>query len=151
VRPRATGAPADGFGSEPPEGIQMKPAAFPSVAVGPGTRASQTSLEAAVRERLASHAVDVVGAALVLGISERQFYELRKREGFPKARWLSERVSRYLVSELVAWLAEQPVCAAAAEPAQLARGRVYRSGRPVAPARSTDCTATVAADAKAAR
>lgn len=129
----------------------MKPAAVPSVAVGPDTQASQTSLDAAVRARLASYAVDIVGAALVLGISERQLYELRKREGFPKARWLSARVSRYLVSELVAWLAEQPVCAAAAEPAQLARGRFYRSGRLVAPGPSTDCTATVAADTKAAR
>jgi len=82
-----------------------------------------------VRAQLASHAVDLAGAALVLGVSERQFYELRKRDGFPRARWLSERVSRYLVSELVTWLAEQPACRDVAEPSQLARGRVYRDGR----------------------
>jgi predicted DNA-binding transcriptional regulator AlpA len=126
-------------------------ASSPSIPIGPDARPGQTSLEVAVRARLASYAVDVVGAALVLGISERQFYELRKREGFPKARRLSARVSRYLVSELVAWLAEQPVCAAVAEPEQLARGRVYRGGRLVASRRSADCTATVAADTKPVR
>jgi predicted DNA-binding transcriptional regulator AlpA len=73
--------------------------------------------------------VDVAGAALVLGVSERQFYELRKREDFPRARRLSERVSRYVVSELLAWLTEQPVSDDRAEPPQLARGRVYRNGR----------------------
>ena len=102
--------------------------------IGPSSRnapadLARISLQTAVRAQLASHAVDVAGAALVLGVSERQFYELRKREGFPRARWLSERVSRYLVSELVAWLAEQPPCRDAAEPPQLARGRVYRDGR----------------------
>jgi len=102
--------------------------------VGPSSRnapadLARISLQTAVRAQLASHAVDFAGAALVLGVSERQFYELRKREGFPRARWLSERVSRYLVSELVAWLAEQPACRDVAEPPQLARGRVYRDGR----------------------
>ena len=105
-----------------------------SSSVGPSGRnvpadLARTSLQIAVRAQLASHAVDVAGAALVLGVSERQFYELRKRDGFPRARWLSERVSRYLVSELVAWLAEQPACRDVAEPPQLARGRVYRDGR----------------------
>ena len=90
---------------------------------------ARVTLQSALRAQLASHAVDVAGAALVLGISERQFYELRKREGFPTARWLSERVSRYLVSELIGWLAEQPACRDVAEPPQLARGRVYRDGR----------------------
>ncbi|HUL63035.1 MAG TPA: hypothetical protein VLW55_00320 [Burkholderiaceae bacterium] len=90
---------------------------------------ARISLQTAVRAQLASHAVDVAGAAVVLGVSERQFYELRKREGFPTARWLSERVSRYLVSELIGWLAEQPACRDVAEPPQLARGRVYRDGR----------------------
>ena len=93
------------------------------------TELARTSLQAAVRAQLASHAVDVAGAALVLGVSERQFYELRKRNGFPKARCLSERVSRYLVSELLAWLADQPASLEASEPRQLARGRVYRVGQ----------------------
>ncbi len=93
------------------------------------TELARSSLQAAVRAQLASHAVDVAGAALVLGVSERQFYELRKRTGFPKARCLSERVSRYLVSELLTWLADQPASLDAAEPQQLARGRVYRGGR----------------------
>jgi predicted DNA-binding transcriptional regulator AlpA len=93
------------------------------------TELARSSFLAVVRAQLASHVVDVAGAALVLGVSERQFYELRKRNGFPKARCLSERVSRYLVSELLAWLADQPASLEAAEPQQLARGRVYRGGR----------------------
>jgi len=101
---------------------------------GPPSRSAlavlaRISLQTGVRAQLASHAVDVAGAALVLGVSERQFYELRKRAGFPKARSLSERVSRYLVSELLAWLADQPANLEASEPPQLARGRVYRDGR----------------------
>lgn len=92
-------------------------------------RVLRISLEAAARAHLGAHAVDVAGAALVLGVSERQFYELRKREDFPRARRLSERVSRYLVSELLAWLTEQPLSDDRAEPPQLARGRVYRNGR----------------------
>jgi hypothetical protein len=39
------------------------------------------------------------------------------------------RVSRFLVSELLAWLTEQPFSDDRAEPPRLARGRVYRNGR----------------------
>jgi predicted DNA-binding transcriptional regulator AlpA len=97
----------------------------------PGQREGvwRISLAAAVRAQLGTHAVDVASAAFVLGVSERQFYELRKREDFPRARRHSERVSRYLVAELLAWLAEQPISDDRAEPPQLARGRVYRNGR----------------------
>lgn len=82
------------------------------------------------RERLSPPplAVDAAGAAAVLGISERLFYDLRKRPGFPAPRELSPGVKRYLLAELHEWLVAQPVAPVAAEPGQLV-GRRYRDGK----------------------
>ncbi len=74
-------------------------------------------------------AVSVAGVARLLGISERAVYALRKCPHFPKARLLSPRAPRFLVTELVQWASAQPGVSAHHEPAQLTRGRVFKSGK----------------------
>jgi predicted DNA-binding transcriptional regulator AlpA len=74
-------------------------------------------------------AVSVAGAARLLGVSERAVYAMRKAPGFPQARLLSPRTPRFLVAELIEWAAKQPTANLQNEPPQLARGRVFKSGK----------------------
>ena len=76
-------------------------------------------------------AVNVAGAARLLGVSERAVYTMRKTPGFPQARLLSPRAPRFLVAELIDWAAKQPPANLRNEPPQLARGRVFKSGKQV--------------------
>ena len=73
-------------------------------------------------------ALTATQAADYLSVSERQFHNLRKRPGFPAGKMLGKRNVRWPVSALDAWVADQPDAQQAPEPAQLARGRVFRSG-----------------------
>lgn len=96
--------------------------------------AARSALELATRATLASFTCSIKGAALVIGVSELTIYALRQRPDFPKARALADggrlgRLNRWIVSELLAWLARQPVAELDCEPKQL-RGRKYRDGRP---------------------
>lgn len=70
-----------------------------------------------------------IDAAAALGVSESQFHKLRRRPDFPRPRLITPRQPRWLVSELATWLESQPASAKAAEPKQLQRGRVFRSGQ----------------------
>jgi predicted DNA-binding transcriptional regulator AlpA len=72
--------------------------------------------------------IDAAGGAELLGVSERQFHNLRKREDFPKAvDGLGSRTVRWRVADLQAWVDRLPSAAAvAAEPAQLRRGKASR-------------------------
>jgi predicted DNA-binding transcriptional regulator AlpA len=76
-------------------------------------------------------AVSVAGVARLLGISERAVYALRKCPNFPRARLLSPRAPRFLVTEIVQWASAQPGVNAHQEPAHLTRGRVFKSGKEV--------------------
>ncbi len=84
----------------------------------------------AARPPMVPVAVDNVGGAEVLGVSERTFYLLRRSPGFPRARALTPTISRFIVAELVEWLAAQPAAELASEPPQLV-GRKFRSGQPI--------------------
>ncbi len=77
---------------------------------------------------IAPIALDIAGAAKLLGVSERLLYGLRARQDFPRARELSTGVKRYIVNELIAWLVEQPVAQITPEPAQLSARR-FRDGK----------------------
>lgn len=76
-------------------------------------------------------AVSVAGVAAMLGVGERTVHDLRRSDPtFPRPRDLTGRGTclRWVVDEVVAWVAARPTHDAAPEPAQL-RGRRYRSGR----------------------
>ena len=77
---------------------------------------------------IAPIAYDIAGVAKLLGVSERLVYGLRARDDFPRARELSAGVKRYILDELIAWLAAQPVARIAPEPAQLSARR-FRDGK----------------------
>lgn len=74
-------------------------------------------------------AADAVTGAAAIAVSESQFHKLRRRPDFPKPRMITPRQPRWLLSELAQWLAAQPASESPAEPEQLQRGRVYRSGQ----------------------
>jgi predicted DNA-binding transcriptional regulator AlpA len=62
-------------------------------------------------------------AAALLGVSLRRFQQLRWLDAFPVGRRLGPKQVRWLLPELLAWLAAQPVVRCQPEPAQLARAR----------------------------
>lgn len=93
-------------------------------------------LKGAPQNEIASSiALDARQAAAVLGIAERTFHALRKRDGFPRPRNLSTsdkgRIVRWARAELEAWFAALPPSEMQPEPAQLA-GRRFRDGKPLA-------------------
>lgn len=75
--------------------------------------------------------VDAAEGADTLGVSERNFHELRKVPGFPApVAGLGKRMIRWRMAELEAWVAALPAAAATVEPPQLKRGKAAK----VAPA-----------------
>lgn len=73
---------------------------------------------------IAPIAVPARDAARRLGVSERQFYLLRRRADFPAARVIGgPRCIRYLISDIDQWIARQPAAEPSPEPPQLARSR----------------------------
>jgi predicted DNA-binding transcriptional regulator AlpA len=75
--------------------------------------------------------LSAIDAARLLGISERLFHELRRRNDFPLPAHLTPKTLRWDRSGLIAWLSAQPRAAAKSEPEQLTRGRVFKSGQQV--------------------
>lgn len=69
--------------------------------------------------------VDAVRGAVLLGISERAFHELRKRPDFPRPVALfGPRRPRWRTADLYKWLTTLPtIDSNEREPARLARGR----------------------------
>lgn len=70
--------------------------------------------------------VDANGAADLLGVGRRTFFELRARPDFVPAIVLSQRAVRYRVADLQAWLMRQAGTAHRPEPAHLAAGKARR-------------------------
>lgn len=81
--------------------------------------------------------LDAKEGAALLGIGERTFHNLRKRNGFPLpvSGLLTSRVVRWRRSDLEAFVAALPTARAnLEEPAQLQRGRVFKAGQLFSPA-----------------
>jgi predicted DNA-binding transcriptional regulator AlpA len=75
--------------------------------------------------------VDAKAAAALLAVSERKFHGLRKEPGFPFPVLLGSRAVRWRIADLRSWVDRLPAAPAAPEPRQLARSRVFRSGKEV--------------------
>ena len=97
----------------------------------PTLTVTSAAIPRAAADSLPQVAVSVADAARLLGISERAVYALRKCPNFPKARLLSPRAPRFLVTELVQWASAQPGVSTHCEPPQLTQGRVFKSGKEV--------------------
>lgn len=78
--------------------------------------------------------VDAAEAAEAVGVSERNFHELRKLSGFPPpVAGLGKRMIRWRMAELEAWVAALPAAAARGEPPQLVRGKAMKTAPAWAP------------------
>ncbi len=75
--------------------------------------------------------IDAPEGARLLGISERSFHNLRKRDDFPRpvTGLLASRIVRWRRANIEAFVANLPTAPVALEePECLARGRIYKSG-----------------------
>lgn len=70
-----------------------------------------------------------VAARQIFNCSERNFYELRKRPGFPPPVILGPRIVRYRRTDLEAFISKLVADAAPQEPAQLIAGKAKRAAK----------------------
>lgn len=77
-----------------------------------------------------AHLLDASTAArAIFSCSERQFYKLRQREGFPAPVMLGPRIVRYRRAELEAFVDTLVAPSANQEPEQLAAGKARKARR----------------------